>query len=285
MLMRTVLAMVALSVVPMMAIAQGQPRLTVPVGLQLYSLRAQFQADGVDKTLDRVKALGFKYVELAGTYGKTPAEFKAALDARGLVAVSGHIGFDRWEKEPEAAAKEAAELGLKFVGVAWITHTPPFDEKACRHAVEVFNKAGKATAALGIQFFYHDHGYEFVKHGDGTLFDLLVKETDPKLVGFQMDVLWVVFPGQDPAKLLTKYPDRWVLMHLKDLRKGVKTGELTGKTDVRNDVVLGTGQVDWPALVEAIAKTKIQYAFIEDESPTVLDQVPESLKFLAGFQK
>jgi sugar phosphate isomerase/epimerase len=124
-----------------------------------------------------------------------------------------------------------------------------------------------------------------VKHEDGTLFDLLVKETDPKLVGFQMDVLWVVFPGQDPAKLLTKYPDRWVLMHLKDLRKGIKTGELTGKTDVRNDVVLGTGQVDWPALVSAIAKTKIQYAFIEDESPTVLDQLPESLKFLAGYQQ
>jgi sugar phosphate isomerase/epimerase len=278
-------AMVALLVVPMMVMAQDQPRLLVPVGLQLYSLRNQFQADGVEKTLDRVKGFGFKYVELAGTYGKTPVEFKAALEARGLVAVSGHIGFDRWEKEPEAAAKEAADLGLKFVGCAWITHTAPFDEKACRHAAEVFNKAGKATAALGIQFFYHDHGYEFAKHGEGTLFDLLVKETDPKLVGFQMDVLWVVFPGQDPAKLLTAYPDRWVLMHLKDLRKGVKTGELTGKTDVRNDVVLGTGQVEWNSLVEAIGKTKVQYAFIEDESPTVLDQVPQSLQFLAKFQK
>jgi sugar phosphate isomerase/epimerase len=276
---------VALLVVPMMAIAEDRPKLAVPVGLQLYSLRSQFQAEGVEKTLDRVKGWGFKYVELAGTYGKRPAEFKAALEARGLVAVSGHIGFDRWEKEPEAAAKEAADLGLKFVGCAWITHTAPFDEAACRHAAEVFNKAGRATAALGIRFFYHDHGYEFVKHGDGTLFDLLVKETDPKLVGFQMDVLWVVFPGQDPAKLLTAYPDRWVLMHLKDLRKGIKTGELTGKTDVRNDVVLGTGQVEWRSLVEAMGKTKVEYAFIEDESPTVLDQVPESLKFLAGFQK
>src|SRR3954464_1903431 len=103
---RTLLtSLLALVAIPLMSHAQGQPRLTVPVGLQLYSLRAQFQADGVDKTLDRVKALGFKYVELAGTYGKTPTEFKAALDARGLIAVSGHIGFDRWEKEPEAAAK------------------------------------------------------------------------------------------------------------------------------------------------------------------------------------
>ncbi len=253
-----------------------------PVGLQLYSLRNQFQAEGVDKTLDRVKAWGFKYVELAGTYGKTPEEFRKALDARGLVAVSGHIGFDKWDADPEAAAKEAAALGLKFVGCAWITHKPPFDEKAVRHAAEVFNKAGKATAARGITFFYHNHGYEFHPHGDGTLFDLLVKETDPKTVKFEMDVLWTIHPGQDPAKLLTKYPDRWVLMHLKDLKKGVKTPDLTGKTDTRNDVVLGTGQVDWPPLVEAINKASVQYQFIEDESPTVLDQVPASLKFLAG---
>lgn len=286
MLKRSVIAVVALLVVPMMAVAQDQPRLSVPVGLQLYSLRNQFQADGVEKTLDRVKALGFKYVELAGTYGKTPAEFKAALEQRGLVAVSGHIGFDRWEKEPEAAAKEAADLGLKYVGVAWISHQGDFDEKTCRHAAEVFNKAGKATAAHGIRFFYHNHGYEFAPRGDGgTLFDLLVKETDPKLVSFEMDVLWTIHPGQDPAKLLTTYPDRWVLMHLKDLRKGVPTHVFTGSTDTRNDVTLGTGQVDWRPLIAAIAKTQIQYTFIEDESPTVLDQIPDSLKFLGTFQK
>src|SRR5215212_6385597 len=94
-----VLSVVALLGNSMMAVAQDQPKLSAPVGLQLYSLRNQFQAEGVDKTLDRVKALGFKYVELAGTYGKTPAEFKAALDARGLVAISGHIGFDKWDAD------------------------------------------------------------------------------------------------------------------------------------------------------------------------------------------
>jgi sugar phosphate isomerase/epimerase len=266
--------------------AQEQPQLKVPVGLQLYSLRTQFQADGVDKTLDKVKALGFKYVELAGTYGKSPADFKAALARRGLIPVSGHIGFDQWEKDPQATAKQAAELGLKYVGVAWIPHKGDLDEATTRHAAEVFNKAGKATAALGIRFFYHNHGYEFAPRPDGTtLFDLLVKETDPGLVSFQMDVLWVIHPGQDPAALLAKYPDRWVLMHLKDLKKGVPTHVFTGGTDTRNDVTLGTGQVLWKPRIEAIARTQIQYAFIEDESPTVLDQLPNSLKFLAQFQK
>ena len=92
-------------------------------------------------------------------------------------------------------------------------------------------------------------------------------------------------PVKIPAKLLTTYPDRWVLMHLKDLRKGVPTHVFTGSTDTRNDVTLGTGQVDWRPLIAAIAKTQIQYTFIEDESPTVLDQIPDSLKFLGTFQK
>jgi sugar phosphate isomerase/epimerase len=284
---RTLLtSLLALLAVPVMTNAQEQqPQLKVPVGLQLYSFRNLFTAEGVDKTLDRVKDLGFKYVELAGTYGKTPEQFKAALEQRGLTAVSGHIGFDRWEKDPEGAANEAKALGLKFIGCAWITHSGTFDEKAARKAVEVFNRAGKATAAHGIRFFYHNHGYEFQPHGGGTLFDLLVKETDPKLVSFQMDILWTIHPGQDPAALLTKYPDRWVLMHLKDLRKGVKVNDFSGKTDTRNDVVLGTGQVNWKPLIEAVGKTQIQYAFIEDESPTVIDQVPQTLKFLKQFQK
>jgi hypothetical protein len=99
---------------------------------------------------------------------------------------------------------------------------------------------------------------EFVKHGDETLADLLIRRTDPDLVAFQMDVLWVYFPGQDPASWLLKYPGRWASMHLKDLRKGVERGPLTGKTDVRNDVALGTGQVDWTAVLAAAKKAGVK---------------------------
>ena len=141
----------------------------------------------------------------------------------------------------------------------------------------MFNAAGKALAEQGMKFYYHNHGYEFGPYRSGTLFDLLVAETDPKYVYFQMDVLWTVFPGQDPAKLLEKYPDRWLLLHLKDLKKGVATGSLSGHTELTNDVTLGTGQVDWPALLRAAQKVGVKYYFIEDESPTVVDQIPQSL--------
>jgi len=132
----------------------------------------------------------------------------------------------------------------------------------------------------GIQFYYHIHGYEFHKHRNGTLLDLIISETDAELVAFELDVLWAVFPGQDPVELLEKHGSRWQLMHVKDLRKGVETGSLSGKTDVTNDVPVGTGQVNWPAVLEAAKKAGVKHYFIEDESPTVLEQIPRSLEYL-----
>jgi sugar phosphate isomerase/epimerase len=253
-----------------------------PVGLQLYSLRAQFTANGVPKTLDTVKGFGIKYAELAGTYNLTPEQLKAQLAERGIKAVSAHFPYKRFRDEPDAVAAEAKALGLEYAGCAWADHKGSLDEKQTREIAAVFNKAGAALAKQGVKFFYHNHGFEFVPHGSGTLMDLLMQETDPKLVSFQMDVLWTVFPGQDPAQLLLKYPGRWKLMHLKDLKQGVATGSLAGKTDVRNDVVLGTGQMKWPALLAAAKEVGITYYFIEDESPTSEAQIPQSLKFLAG---
>lgn len=251
-----------------------------PTGLQLYSLREMFKKEGVTPTLNLVRQWGFKYVEVAGTYGLTPVEFKSELDKRGLVPIGSHFPYDRLRNDIDGVIKDAKALGLPYVGCAWISHKGPFDEKQCRAAAAVFNRAGKALAKQGMKFYYHNHGYEFQPFGAGTLFDLLVAETDPRYVYFQMDVLWTIFPGQDPAKLLDKYPNRWLLMHLKDLKKGVPTGSLSGHTDLTNDVQLGTGQVDWPALFRASQKIGVKYYFIEDESPNVIKQVPKSLWFL-----
>ena len=255
-----------------------------PAGLQLYSLRSQFALRGVPWTLDRVKEFGITEVELAGTYNLKAEDFKKELDARGLKAVSSHFPYARYQKDIDGVVKDAKALGVQYAGCAWIDHVAPFDQAEARAAAEVFNKAGEALAKEGITFFYHCHGYEFQPHGDGTLFDLLMKETKPEHVSYQMDILWVVFPGQDPAKLLEQYTGRWKLMHLKDLKKGVATGALTGHTDVKNDVVLGTGQMNWPAIFSAAQKAGIKHYFIEDESPTSMEQIPNSLAFLKGLK-
>jgi sugar phosphate isomerase/epimerase/acetyl esterase/lipase len=250
-----------------------------PIGLQLYSLRDHFARD-VPATLDRVRDLGIQYVELAGTYKLAPEEFKKQLDARGLKPISALTGYDRFRDEVEAVAREAKTLGVQYVGAAWIPHQFPFDEKVTREAAAVFNRAGEALAKHGLKFFYHIHGYEFQPHGGGTLFDLLMAETRPDFVRIEMDVFWVVHPGQNPAALLEKYGSRIELMHVKDMRKGTPTGLLTGKSDVTNDVTLGTGQMKWPEIMKAAQKAGVKWYFIEDESPASIEQIPHSLRFL-----
>jgi sugar phosphate isomerase/epimerase len=254
------------------------PSFKGPVGLQLYSLRDQFPKD-VPGTLQRVQNLGFREVELAGTYNLSPEQFRQQLAAHGLQPIAGHFPYERFRDDAEGVAKDAKALGLKYAGVAWIAHEGAFSEKQCREAIGVFNRAGAVLARHGLKFFYHQHGYEFVPFGKGTLFDLMMAETDPKLVSFEMDLLWVIHPGQDPVKLLKKYGKRWELMHLKDLKKGVK-GDLTGHTDVANDVALGTGQMNFPAVLKAAKKARVKHYFIEDESPSVVQQLPVSLRFL-----
>ena len=250
-----------------------------PIGLQLYSLREQFPKD-VASTLDEVKNWGFRYAEIAGTYGMTAEQFTALLAARGIKPIGAHFDYDRYKTNPEGVAREAKSLGLRYAGCAWIPHQGDFDEKTCREAAAVFNKAGEVMARHGLKFFYHCHGYEFQPYGSGTLFDLLMAETDPKKVSYEMDIFWVVFPNQDPVKLFEKYGKRWELVHLKDMRKGTPLGALTGGTDVRNDVALGAGLMDMPAILKAAKKAGVKYYFIEDESPSSEQQIPVSLRYL-----
>ena len=254
------------------------PSFKGPVGLQLYSLRDQFKTD-VPGTLDKVRSMGIKYVELAGTYGLTPEKFKELLDARGLKATSGHFSYEQCRDNVEEIARQAKIFGLEYVGCAWIPHKDPFDEKTCREAAAVFNRAGEALARHGLKFFYHTHGYEFLPYRDGTLFDLLMAETNPKYVSFQMDVFWIVNPGQDPVKLFQKYGKRFELMHVKDMKAGTPQS-FTGHSDVTNNVVLGTGIIDWPNVLRAAKKAGVKWYFLEDESPSVETQVPKSLSFL-----
>ena len=249
------------------------------IGLQLYSLRAQL-ATNVPGTLDLIKSWGVKNVELAGTYKLTPEEFKTQLDAHGLNAFSGHFPYDRLRDDPEGVAQEAKILGLKYVGCAWIPHKGDFDEKTCREAIAVFNHAGEVLAQHGLKFFYHPHGYEFQPWHNGTLFDLLMTGSNPKYVNFEMDVFWIVHPGQDPVKLLKKYGHRWQLMHLKGMRDSTPTGLLTGHTDVANDVALGTGKIDYAPILHAAKKAGVKWFIIEDESPSSEQQIPQSLHYL-----
>ena len=253
-----------------------------PVGLQLYSLR-DVLGKNVPLGLQTARGLGFREVELAGTYGVPPAQFRAMLTRAGLTPVSAILDFKLFADQLDQVVAEAKALGVTFVGTAGIPHQGTLTEAEARHAAEVFNRAGEILAKNGLRFFYHNHGFEFVPHGDATLFDLLVRETKPEFVSFEMDIFWTVHPGQDPVKLLQKYPNRFVLMHVKDMRQGTKTGLLTGREDVRNDVALGTAQIDLQAALRAAQAAGVKRFIIEDESPAALEQIPRSIRYLESL--
>ena len=255
------------------------PSFKGPVGLQLYSLRDEFKTN-VAGTLAKVRAYGFSYVELAGTYGLAPEQFKKMLDQNQLIPVAAHFPYEALRDNLESVARDAKALGLKYAGCAWIPHQGDFDEKQCREAITVFNRAGEALAKQGLKFFYHVHGYEFQPFGTGTLLDLMMKETKPALVSYEMDIFWVVFPNQDPVKLLAKYGKRWELMHLKDMKVSTITGALTGGTDVNNDVAIGAGKIEMGPLLRQAKRIGIKYYFIEDESSLAGVDIPVSLRYL-----
>jgi sugar phosphate isomerase/epimerase len=252
-----------------------------PVGLvSPYSLRDLQKSQGLAAALDKTRSFGFRYVEFGADFGGLkPAAFKAELDRRGLVPVGLHFGYEQIRDDVEGVAAAAKVMKVSRVGCAWIPHKDPFDEAQCRVAAAVFNRAGAALAKHGIQLYYHTHGYEFRPFGQGTVFDVLVAETSPKTLMFEMDVAWVVLPGQDPAELIKKYPDRWLLMHVKDLKKGVPHNHLV-RAALTDQVSIGSGQVDWPKLLRAAQEAGLKYYLIEDESPAVLEQIPQSLRYL-----
>jgi len=251
------------------------------VGIQLYSLRNQFKVD-VSNTLGLINEWGITKIEGGGTYNMSMSDFKALLIDNELEMVSVGAEFGDLENDIEKVVKNAKDFGAKYVMCAWVPHDDnKWDLEETQHATNVFNKAGKIFAENGLTLAYHPHGYEFRPYEDGTLFDYMAKNaTNFK---FELDVFWAQHGGADPLALMKKYPKKFVLLHLKDLEKGI-VGNNTGHEEDDTNVVLGTGQIDIAGIVEEAKKLGIEYMFIEDESSNVVSQVPKSLKYLKNLE-
>ncbi|GAB3704753.1 sugar phosphate isomerase/epimerase [Spirosoma flavus] len=268
----------------MASLSQAQPfgkLVKQTPGIVSYTMRDSFGKD-VPGTLDKIKAWGITNVEFSSLFGKTAPELRTLLDQRGMRCTSYGVSYDAIDQKPDSILQNAKALGVKYIRIGSIPHKGPATLDIIQKAAEVFNRFGKQAKAQGIMFCYHNHGFEFQPHGDGTLFDLLLAKTDPALVGYEMDVTWTYLPGQDPAKLLTKYPNRFKLIHLKDVAKDVPHSDAGGMPNEKS-VVLGTGQIDWPAVLKAASKSSIEYYYIEDESKAVEQQVPQSIAYLKSL--
>jgi sugar phosphate isomerase/epimerase len=253
------------------------------IGLQLYSLRNQFTAD-VASTMDKVRKMGIREVEMAGTYGLPFNEFIKVLAQNEISVVSFGAEFDKLKNFPQKVADEARSYGARYVVCTWIPHDETgFTAADVEMAAQVFSHAGRILANNGLMLCYHPHGYEFRPYGKGTLFDYLMENLDSREVQLELDVFWVKQAGQDPVALMKKYSNRVVMLHLKDRKKGA-TNSSNGKADVESNVVLGSGDVGIADVVREARRIGIQYFFVEDESSRSLEQIPKSIRFIKSVR-
>lgn len=225
------------------------------IGIQMYTVRTQARAD-LPGTLAQLSKFGFKEVEWWGSYSITPQQIKALLDQNGLTAPSVHIGIPR---TPEAWTPifESARV-LKH---EWITAaSPPMSPKTLddwKRLGAAFNEAGKRVADAGFRFAFHNHT-EGMKVVDGVRpFEVMLAETDQSQVSFQLDIHWAYAGGADAIDLITRYPRRFRMVHVKDS---------TGAPDFKQAYV-GSGNYPWAKIFDATDKAGIEHYFIEHDSP------------------
>ena len=231
-----------------------------PVGLQLYSVRNQLPKD-FSGTLEKLAAAGYKEVEAAGYFDKTAADFGNALQKAGLKCVSTHHPLQQLKTQLDQLIEYGQALGLEYMICSWAgVHRDPartgeLDLDDWRYVADQFNAIGQKIKAAGMTFGYHNHTIEFGKENGIVFFDELLKRTDPKVVEFEMDCGWVVVGGHNPVEYLGKFPERFPLLHVKDMIKGAD-----GKW---RNVVMGKGTIDYKPIFKAATGLK-QY-FIEQE--------------------
>lgn len=260
-----------------------KPLYTFPFGIEAYTFRRSLSTSP-SITLDTIKMMGF--TEIEGMPGSiSPEEYKRLCSERGISIPAIGANYEELVQHPDSVVHRAKLLGSHYVMCAWIPHQDgvfTFDD--AKKAVADFNKMGKVLKDHGLTFCYHPHGYEFQRYEKGTLLDYIISNTNPAWVSFEMDIFWIQFGGSNPAGLLKQYGNRWKLMHLKDLRKGTKK-DLTGNTSDDNDVTLGAGEIDIPAILKQAKKIGIKHYFMEDESSNIITQLPQSISYLKSLKE
>jgi sugar phosphate isomerase/epimerase len=213
-------------------------------------------AGNVEETLDRVAAFGYEEVEFAGYFGRTPQQIHDALGASGLAGSASHVPVETLGADWDAQLEAAETMGHRYLVVAWLTPEQRSTIDDYKRYAELFNQAGERAQAAGIGFAYHNHDFEFLTLDGEVPFDVLLAETDPKLVRFELDLFWITKGGRDPLAYFGAHRGRFPLVHVKDMDAG---GEM---------VRVGAGTIDFASIFARREEAGIEHAFVEHDNPT-----------------
>jgi sugar phosphate isomerase/epimerase len=236
------------------------------VGVQLYSVRGLMEKD-FEGTLAKVAAIGYREVEFAGLFDHSPQDVRTMLDRNGLTASSSHVPYKTIEGDWPKALEEAHTLGQSYIVCPFIDENMRTPD-GWKRIIETFNRAGEASKKAGIQFAYHNHDWEFKADKGQMPYDILLENTEPNLVKMEMDLFWITKSKHDPFTYFNRYPGRFPLVHVKDMKKD---GEMTE---------VGSGTIDFKKIF-ADGKAGIQHYFVEhDEPKDPLQSIKASYEYL-----
>ena len=227
-------------------------------GLQLWTVRGDLAKDPKE-VLKQVASFGYKHVEsFEGAqgmfWGMKNTEFKKYITDQGLNMYSSHFG-NTGDFEKKVA--DASEIGMKYLTLAYEGPGKTIDDY--KKMAEDFNHKGELCKKSGLRFAFHNHDFSFRLLEGQYAQDVLINNTDPSLVDFEMDMYWVVAAGQDIETWLKKYKNRFRLCHVKDRSK------TPGTDNGKNSVDLGTGNINYPKILKTARANGVQYFIVEQE--------------------
>ena len=257
-----------------------------PFGIQLWSVRDVI-GDDVQGTLQKLSDYGYRQIEtfdgeMGMFWGMGHEGYKTFLNDLNMTPISGHCNF---MENAEEKIEQAAAIGMEYLIVPWLGAQETMDDY--RRAAAQFNVWGEMCKQAGIQFAYHNHDYSFVPVGGVYPQDVMMEETDPELVQYEMDVFWVAVAGEDPADWMKRYPGRFTLAHIKDLASptAASTSESEASTSAPQSTVLGTGTLDLATMIYTAKEYGCKHMIVEQEQYEGTDPMSAAADNATWMQK
>jgi sugar phosphate isomerase/epimerase len=226
------------------------PAAKVLPGLQLYTLR-DLMAQSVADTLKLVAGVGYTQVEFAGYYDQSATQLKKIMDSEGLSSPSCHVPLDMMQKDLDKVIEQALVVGHKYLVLPYLMDTDRKTIDQYKALAAFLNKAGEKIQAAGMQLAYHNHDFEFVRLSGQLPYDVLLNETDAKLLQMELDLYWVVKAGLSPLDLIARQPGRFPLWHVKDMDKAGAFADV------------GKGVIDFKPIFAKAEAAGLRHAFVE----------------------
>jgi sugar phosphate isomerase/epimerase len=232
----------------------------IPIGLQLSTLTKMAKAD-LPGTLSQIHAIGYQEVELTPmAYTLSVDRLRQVVASSGLKAPSGHFEYTALSGQWDYAKAS----GIKWVVCPMLPKSQWTSADGFHTAAHQFNEWGKRAHDMGMRFAFHNHDYEF-RQFDGTAgYDILLKETDPKLVFFELDCYWITQAGLNPLQMLNRLGQRVRMLHIKDRKPGFPSSNDMSQSSAHFTEV-GAGSIDWPQILAAARKLQIEHYFVEQD--------------------